>query len=180
MFIISTFFFTVFPEYLQEAMKICQCAKAIESLSLQHDSHKKAENIINSRRGENNCLKEKLEKDSETIMEAKPTNIEQPHSSDSWTEELQAAIYKTINTQDSLLQFLFQDSMPSVIQQSKDEMVKSAIKIPKNDKMIIEELRTNNEELKKMMKSMIEEIEMCKKENVQLREELRNYQKEST
>lgn len=159
-------------------MKLTHCAEALISLQLQYNHHMQEQTTVNLRKLNAEMESRKLwqgpRAESRNLDEQDPS---QPNSLDPRTEELQNAIYKAIEDQDSLLQFLYRS--PEVSKnyeqvKSREEIIRSASKTPKDDKTVIEELKVNNNELKKLIDNLMKELESCHAENIILKETIKN------
>ncbi|OWA52085.1 hypothetical protein BV898_16548 [Hypsibius exemplaris] len=64
-------------------------------------------------------------------------------------------------------------------QRQHNEMISSAIKLPKPVEQVLEELQCHNDQLKSLMGSLFEELEALKAENCALRGRLAEYEKQS-
>lgn len=96
---------------------------------------------------------------------------------------LESEIYRVIEEHDSLLQFLIEhQDGPSDRKQdtasSLNSSYKSGAKVPKCDKMVIEELRMNNDQLRQLVQQLVGELEKVQKENHQMRVELITFRAE--
>ena len=90
---------------------------------------------------------------------------------------LQDSIFRTFQETESLLEHLrvgtlVEASVPSQSQPS------TGAKMPKDDKIIIEELQTANNHLRRMVESMFSELETYKKENSELRARVKDLETE--
>lgn len=82
------------------------------------------------------------------------------------TAHIQEAIYKSIEENDSLLRGLITP------QPLPDAITQSAIKTPKDDKTVIEELQINNNELRQLVDKLITELDKYVQENARLKAEV--------
>lgn len=97
--------------------------------------------------------------------------------------------YRTMAETDSLLQYLAnrhygnyslkdlnKHKENSLRQKTMDEIIAEAVKSPKEEKTIIEELRIHNEELRKHISIILKELETCEAEKSQLAHKLEQYE----
>jgi hypothetical protein len=133
--------------------------KVTESLDLQIDYHIKQKLVIAQRQ----CRCEKYSNDLHNL------NLRMAKSSFQ-DAGLQDSIYRTFQETESLLQHLKEaPSDPS-----------TGAKMPKDDKIIIEELSMANNHLRGMVEAMFAELETYKKENSELRARVSDLEAERT
>lgn len=90
---------------------------------------------------------------------------------------IQDSIFRTFQETESLLEHLKVGTGPCPPATSSSPELSGA-KMPKDDKIIIEELQTANNHLRKMVETMFSELETYKKENSELRARVRDLEAE--
>ena len=107
------------------------------------------------------------------------------NESSSQDEDVGLRIVRVMDEQDSLLQVLIGRKDVSESQSSSTTTLsgstasyKLACKVPKNDKTIIEELRTSNEQLRILVEQLVSELECLRKENEMLNAELESMRRD--
>lgn len=155
-------------------------AKALESLNLQKDYHLRQIEIIHSRRpkqdevvGNRLCLDFK-ERKSAVNAEDKPQNGDNAER-----------LYQTMEQCDNLLDFLESRTGEGVVSGGRFRSLQGAayqsgIKIQKDEKQIIEELRLHNESLQGHVLTLLQECETSKDEIDRLRSENRQLRHDVT
>ena len=89
--------------------------------------------------------------------------------------ELQDSIFRTFQETESLLEHL---RVGTLVEASVPSQPSTGAKMPKDDKIIIEELQTANNHLRRMVESMFSELETYKKENSELRARVKDLETE--
>ena len=89
----------------------------------------------------------------------------------------QDSIFRTFQETESLLEHLRGGTGPCPPATSSSPELSGA-KMPKDDKIIIEELQTANNHLRRMVETMFSELETYKKENSDLRARVRDLEAE--
>jgi len=145
-------------ECLQEALKETTNNKVIESLELQIKFHQKQKDVIGQR--QKRC--EKFSK------ELKNLKIKMEKANLAAADGLQDSIFRTFQETESLLQHL-RVGTTAVEDDSVPSDPSTGAKMPKDDKIIIEELQTANNHLRGMVEAMFAELETYKRENAELR-----------
>ena len=145
-------------ECLQEALKETTNNKVIESLELQIKFHQKQKDVIGQR--QKRC--EKFSK------ELKNLKIKMEKANLAAADGLQDSIFPTFQETESLLQHL-RVGTTAVEDDSVPSDPSTGAKMPKDDKIIIEELQTANNHLRGMVEAMFAELETYKRENAELR-----------
>uniref|UniRef100_T1IIW5 Nuclear receptor-binding factor 2 MIT domain-containing protein n=1 Tax=Strigamia maritima TaxID=126957 RepID=T1IIW5_STRMM len=174
-------------ELLKDAMQMTKSDKALESLRLQHDYHVRQEAVVRFKQQEAERLLRRIQK--KKLHEIERGDSEQTVflSSEGATGDLQHAIYRTLEETDSLLAFLIQNKQQSQAETQEirsngaataieDQTINRGWKIPKDDKTLMEELKTNNSELKKLVQRLLNELDKCHEEKQQLQDMLDNIQ----
>ncbi|XP_071448138.1 nuclear receptor-binding factor 2 [Hetaerina americana] len=172
---------------LEEAMKLTNVAKALESLTLQRDYHIQQESVIKMK---SNCYEKHLK--SAACDHKKIINPEIPVQPERESHHLQAEIYKTMEEADSLLQILLkkgtlskevlgnkENNLPentvteqeavARLEPSEWKPCMSGSRLPKDDQTVIEELRVVNEQLRSQVVQLLEDLDLCHKENDHLK-----------
>ncbi|KAI1305782.1 Nuclear receptor-binding factor 2 [Halotydeus destructor] len=169
-------------DYLKQALELSTHEKARESLQAQIAFHEKQSKLVNQRR---ECFKKKAEeyyrrkgeaqKKKDSLIDANQENPVNP-SNEHETNQiyLESEIYRVIEQHDSLLDFLSRDknSDSSISSQSVTASYKTGSKMAKSDKMVIEELKINNEQLRALVQQLVSELDKLQKENHQLKVEV--------
>ncbi|XP_023218927.1 nuclear receptor-binding factor 2-like [Centruroides sculpturatus] len=169
-------------DLLKEALLQTNSEKAKESLELQLNYHVRQQAVVRHRQHQYETIlkaKETLSNQINTGAISNAANVESPRS---LKIGIETAIYRTMAENDSLLQVLMYrpstngDKIVENMNDSKDttnlsDIAQSAVKMPKDDKMIIEELRMNNCELRNLVQQLITELEQENRNSEQLREE---------
>jgi len=110
---------------------------------------------------------------------------EQQDATDSGSKSLPpasilTAIYRNIDENDSLLEFLMRGQDAPAVQAKEAAPVTTSVlqgrKTPKNETTVIEELQVNNRELRALVDQLITDLEDTRSENLQLRERVRELQ----
>lgn len=148
-------------ELLWEAMKLTKVERVLESLQLQRDYNlrKQAEIRYKQLLLRKLCMKKEMAK-----IEYNEESEKLSSSSNFYTTK--TAIYKNIEENDSLLRGLTID--PS----SVNDTICSSPRIPKDDKIVIEELRVNNCELRQFVDDLVMQLDASRQENKRLRAEV--------
>ncbi|XP_022246609.1 nuclear receptor-binding factor 2-like isoform X1 [Limulus polyphemus] len=176
-------------DLLDDALKQTSSDKARESLVLQRDFHFRQKAVVQYKQNQQDATKKAAENLKADVARLKTANEEEPpgeqHPLNS--ENIQLAIFRTMAENDSLLQFLIQPNVTTnsetvnsdCVMESKsyDSIIRGAIKTPKDDKTLIEELRVNNEELKKLVQQLIGKLEKASQENQNLRVTIEDLQR---
>lgn len=177
---------------LEEAMKLTKVAKALESMTLQRDYHIQQENIIKMKANYYEKHLKTTEGNPHKIINE--VDLQEHSKRDHHSHTLQAEIYRKMEEADSLLQILLKRGLPgeesvgnevfgkieNLFPISEQETIlclgsngkppsMSGSKLPKNEQMVIEELRVINEQLRSQVVQLLEELDLCHKENDHLR-----------
>ncbi|KRT80648.1 hypothetical protein AMK59_5096 [Oryctes borbonicus] len=175
-------------ELLSEALNYTQNLKAIESLKLQRDFHIRQTNVILIKKEQFENYKKALEN------RRRPSNFsnndfEDAHENESTT--LQVAIYRNMEEADSLLGMLMKrgssgnsdsESLRSFSTTDTDEKLGPldtldngiiGNKHPKDESVVIEELRTLNEQLHTLVFKLVTQLDASKREVDCLREKVK-------
>jgi len=145
-------------ELLQEALEDATDNKVIESLELQIKFHRKQKDVIGHR-------KKRCDKFTKEL-----TNLRRKMEKANLAaaDGLQDSIFRTFQETESLLQHL-RVGTTAVEDDSVISDPSTGAKMPKDDKIIIEELQTANNHLRGMVEAMFAELETYKRENAELR-----------
>ncbi|CAH1784781.1 unnamed protein product, partial [Owenia fusiformis] len=170
-------------EFLELALKTTSDNKARESIELQCDHHCRQQQLL---RDKSNRLK-MAERLNQMKRNASDNTIHPKDSVDESNDETDGVtynqyIYKDLEETDSLLQFLQTralaqaqgDRLPSIethTKRTKDEIIQSAVKSPKTESEIIEELHINNQSLRGQVLELLKELEEKDKEVTRLQNE---------
>lgn len=175
-------------EYLDEAGKQTSIIKAVESLKLQKEFHEKQQDLIKIKKSQYEKYISTIEnqKQKATVITEKDVNLANNKTVDSC--QLQLAIYKTMEETDSLLEVLNRrgsdtdslKSMDSEVEESKPSSETSSlgIKKPKDDTVVIEELRTLNHQLHIMVFQLVTKLDESIQEADSLRDKVIFFEKE--
>lgn len=137
--------------------------KVTESLNLQIKNHIKQKLVIAQRR----CRCEKYTKDLHNLqLKMAKAGLQEIQDAG-----LQDSIVRTFQETESLLQHL-KEAPPSDLS--------TGAKMPKDDKIIIEELSTANNHLRGMVEAMFAELETYKRENSELKARVNDLEAERT
>jgi len=129
-----------------------------ESLTLQIQYHSKQKAVISHK--QKRC--DKFTKDLKNLhIKMAKANLDEADGG------LQDSIYRTFQETESLLQHLRAGGMDESASVPSDPA--TGAKMPKDDKIIIEELQTANNHLRGMVEAMFAELETYKRENAELR-----------
>ncbi|XP_013383158.1 nuclear receptor-binding factor 2 [Lingula anatina] len=171
-------------EYLLKAQSLTRVEKALESLQLQHDHHIKQKAVIRAKQRKAQLQKQQqMDSNDTTITNIASLSDNLPQMSgysdmptDVTGGQMEEETFKTMEETDSLLFFLHNRAislgMDSPRPWPNRHLIQTAVKAPKDDKMIIEELKTHNLALRS-------HIEQLLGENANLHEELNNIKKEN-
>merc|ERR1712051_261740 len=88
---------------------------------------------------------------------------------------LQDSIFRTFQETESLLEHL---RVGTLVEATVPSQPSTGAKMPKDDKIIIEELQTANNHLRRMVESMFSELETYKKENSELKSRVKDLEAE--
>merc|ERR1719348_1228684 len=138
-------------DQLQLALLEAEDTKVRESLELQIEFHTKEKGLISERAAQWERFCRQL------------TSLQLKMSSASVSDGLQDSIFRTFQETESLLEHLRDGT------QSEPSDPTTGAKMPKDDKIIIEELQTANNHLRGMVEAMFAELETYKRENAELR-----------
>nr|CAD7588926.1 unnamed protein product [Timema genevievae] len=176
-------------EKLREAMDLTKVPRSLESLRLQQDYHNRQEDIIRLKKAQFELYKKAMESNRLKMIHALTKQdqsfIDQRGSE---TGNLQIAIYRTMEEADSLFDLLLhyrvetEDSDCSSRGESDDlsqveltvqDIVAEGTKRPKDDRTVIEELRTLNHQLRSLVVQLVTQLDACTAEADILRERVR-------
>lgn len=158
----------------------------MESLKLQKEFHEKQQDLIKIKKSQYEKYISTVEnqKQKATVITEKDVNLANNKTVDSC--QLQLAIYKTMEETDSLLEVLNRrgsdtdslKSMDSEVEESKPETSSLGIKKPKDDTVVIEELRTLNHQLHIMVFQLVTKLDESIQEADSLRDKVIFFEKE--
>lgn len=169
-------------------MNYTQNLKAIESLKLQRDFHIRQTNMILIKKEQFENYKKALE-NRRRASNLSNNDFEDSHDNESTT--IQVAIYRNMEEADSLLGMLIKrgssgnsdsESLKSFSTTDTDEKLGSmdtidngviGSKHPKDESMVIEELRTLNEQLHTLVFKLVTQLDASKREVDSLREKVK-------
>jgi len=147
-------------DQLQLALLEAEDTKVRESLELQIEFHRKEKGLISERAAQWEHFCRQL------------TSLQLKMSSASVSDGLQDSIFRTFQETESLLEHLRDGT------QSEPSDPTTGAKMPKDDKIIIEELQTANNHLRGMVEAMFSDLESYKKENNELRARVKDLEAE--
>ncbi|RWS04329.1 nuclear receptor-binding factor 2-like protein [Dinothrombium tinctorium] len=203
-------------ECLLEAKQLTRSNSAISSIEAQINFHENQEKILAHRqaviRSRVDAYKEKQQRQlqqqqqqqsrkkcEQQMFGKEDRNVSSLHSKAIFRNdsaqfenneevEIEQKIYRTIEENDSLVQFLICREDDCCASSPKDDSSKSGAmtlsnyktgnKVPKDDKTVIEELRTNNQQLRELIHELIGELEKLRKENSDLKNEVKKCREE--
>ncbi|XP_047000135.1 nuclear receptor-binding factor 2-like isoform X1 [Schistocerca americana] len=160
---------------LKEAMKLTSVTRALESLHLQHDYHVRQQEIIRLKKDQFETFKRALEnKKKMSFKFVKDENLSSLQQEEG-KNNLQLAIYKTMEEADSLLQLLVRHgdggSDADHSQETCAQPVAAVIegsKRPKDEQTVIEELQTLNSQLRALVMQLITQLDASVRETERL------------
>lgn len=161
-------------EYLIEALKLTHVTQAVQSLTLQLEYHKRQKDIVHLKKTQYEIRKKILE---HQLMKARQDIM--ASSSEDNSNEIQKAIFRTMEEADSLLDLLIinkNDIPPHVPATSSASSKPAGSKLPKTDKNVIEELHTINIQLKKLIKQLMNELSEKDRQIAGLKTRLKFYE----
>ncbi|XP_029657602.2 nuclear receptor-binding factor 2 [Octopus sinensis] len=173
-----------FAECVLEAMSEVNSEQAKDSLQLQHCHHNRQQEII--RRKEKNAQQEDLKKSDPSHSATSGLPQSTPNSPKADFEPRIVTIYRTIEENDSLIQYLVSRNQSHAAKNldTLSDCINSRIhapaqpvmtKMPKDDKQVIEELQIQNEDLRKHILLLLKEVENYQS----LQKSLESYQEEN-
>ena len=146
---------------------------AAESIHLQKASHVKQQDIIKDKKMRAEITQKMKKKQREAALNKSLSVDSQATLDDCEEQERELVVYRTMEETDSLLTFLKKRADGSTDGHPKNPLLKSASKIPKDEKQIVEELRIHNEALRNHVLQLLRELDERQRENANLRERLR-------
>uniref|UniRef100_T1II09 Nuclear receptor-binding factor 2 MIT domain-containing protein n=1 Tax=Strigamia maritima TaxID=126957 RepID=T1II09_STRMM len=174
-------------DLLKDAMQVTKSDKALESIRLQHDYHVRQDVVIRFKQQQADKLRKRLQKKKLSEIERGDSEQTVSASPEDTNGNIQHEIYRTLEENDSLLAFLIQtknqlqlettvktqETIPE-IETNDESIISRGHKMPKDDKTLMEELRTNNDDLKQLVQRLLSELDKCNEEKQQLQELLHN------
>ncbi|XP_018325688.1 nuclear receptor-binding factor 2 isoform X2 [Agrilus planipennis] len=148
-------------ELLEEAIKVTENPHSIESLKLQKDYHLRQKKIILMKKEQSVKTKkvQGIQKQGTHLSNCS----ENDHNLDD-NASLQSAIYRTFEETDSLL-FL---------------LMKKGAKHPKDDTVVIEELKTLNDQLRHLISNLLVQLDESSKEINRLRDRVKQLEEDGS
>ncbi|XP_063221322.1 nuclear receptor-binding factor 2-like isoform X1 [Bacillus rossius redtenbacheri] len=175
-------------EKIGEAMKATKVPRSLESLQLQQEYHLRQEEIVRLKKAQFEMYKMAVEshrlKMAHTLNKQEQVFVE-PRDDAS---NLQIAIYRTMEEADSLLDLLVERRGADSDTDSECEQLEAggmeaavagATKRPKDDRTVIEELRTLNHQLRALVFQLVTQLDACAAETGALRDRVRALEAES-
>lgn len=151
--------------FLQEAMTLSTFAKSLESLQLQKNYHLTQTDIIRAKKLQFSIRKQISELKKKKVMEKKRI------PEDEKDQELQWAILRAMEEADALLSQLDAKDEPS-----EESSEAGFAKHPKDDKTVMEELRTVNAQLRSLVTKLLHQLDSSRREIESLRSRLKLYE----
>ncbi|XP_014241229.1 nuclear receptor-binding factor 2-like [Cimex lectularius] len=161
-------------EWLSQAMNLTKYSKALESLQLQYQYHLKQTDLINAKKLRQEIQRELLELKKRKRMEKRSLSVIEQKD-----QELQMAILKTIEEADSLLGMLRPKADSDDGEDKVQESSTSFMKHPKDEKMVMEELKTVNAQLRLLINDLISQLDASRREVESLKTRLKLYETEA-
>uniref|UniRef100_A0A8D8RT52 Nuclear receptor-binding factor 2 n=2 Tax=Cacopsylla melanoneura TaxID=428564 RepID=A0A8D8RT52_9HEMI len=158
-------------EYLLEALKLTNVTQAVASLTLQAEYHKKQKEFVLLKKTQHEIRKKVIE---HQLMKARQEIM--ASSSEDNSNEIQKAIFRTMEEADSLLDLLIINKTDVPPPPSVPSPKPSGSKLPKTDQNVIEELHTINIQLKKLIKQLMNELSEKDKQIAGLKSRLKFYE----
>lgn len=162
--------FGFLTEFLTKSLRQTSDSVALHSMQLQHDRYNREAQILDRK-----AMQQHIRSHGTC----------QEDSEDSGPRSFPEILYaiNSLEQNDTLLAFLarnhlqesdsdLQNGEPESKNKSQEEIIRSAIKTPKDDKMVIEELKTNNEALKKFIDELGRQLEKSEQVKLHLRMQL--------
>ncbi|GLG95586.1 hypothetical protein R5R35_002113 [Gryllus longicercus] len=178
-------------EKLEEAMKLTKASRALESLRLQQDFHLRQQEIVKLKKSQYEMYKKTLENQHHRLTRIlKIDHIFDGSKEPESYNSLQYLIYRNIEVADSLLDMLIHhggESESIETKKEEDELEETSkpdtcnvvgSKQPKDEHVVIEELRTLNQQLRSFVMQLIEQLEVKENENARLKERVRTLEAE--
>jgi len=156
-------------ELLLHAMQLTSVTKALEALQLQYEYHKRQEDIVQVKKFQFEIQKKIIE-----YRNRKMTMQKKSSQKESKDQDLQWAIFRTMEEADSLLGLLMpKESLEAELSSSP------GTKRPKDDRTVIEELHTLNTQLRAFICQLLAQLEASEKQVEALKIRLRAYEEDS-
>ncbi|XP_065212580.1 nuclear receptor-binding factor 2-like [Planococcus citri] len=163
-------------DYIQLSFSHATFAVTLESLKLQEDYHHRQKHILRLKKIQYG-IHQKLLAHKQKQMALAQAEIE---SSDEKDKDLQWAIFKNMEAVDSLIDALIERDTKTNDEESselsKSPSYNTAIKHPKNDSTVIEELHTLNNKLRELISQLLSQLDESQKEVASLKEKLKYYE----
>ncbi|GAB1598850.1 nuclear receptor-binding factor 2-like [Argonauta hians] len=160
--------------------------QAKDSLELQHSYHNRQQEIIRHKQKLAQQEERKKTESSMSVASGLPQSTANSPKSDQEPHIDVVALYRTIEENDSLIQYLINrnqsrttknlDTLPGCVNPLNNTPTQPVMtKMPKDDKQIIEELQIQNEDLRKHILLLLKELENYQS----IKKCLENYQEEN-
>lgn len=167
-------------EHLSEALKLTTVTQAVQSLTLQLEYHRKEKDIVQLKKTQHEIRRKIVEHQLERARQkviASCLEVMATSSEDN-SNEIQKAIFRTMEEADSLLDLLIvnKSDIPNHLPASSASSKPAGSKLPKTDKNVIEELHTINIQLKKLIKQLMNELSEKDKQIAGLKTRLKFYE----
>ncbi|XP_054257893.1 nuclear receptor-binding factor 2-like [Macrosteles quadrilineatus] len=157
-------------ELLLQAMQLTSVTRALEALKLQYEYHKKQEDVIQVKKFQFEIHKKIVDYRNRKMTMQKKTS--QKESKD---QDLQWAIFRTMEEADSLLGML----LPKESGAGDELSTSPGQKRPKDDRTVIEELHTLNTQLRAFISQLLAQLEASERQVEALKARLRAYEDDS-
>lgn len=166
-------------EFLQEALNLTTSVKAVESIHLQCEYHRKQKELALFKKEQFENLKKNIEK-----QKLKMARFNQADLKDVNSGSLHTAINKTMDEADSIVELLYKrnvkndldslgdnDSIDNGVVKCmiSDTLLVSGLKEPKSDNIVIEELQIVNQQLRKFINQLLNQLEVSTQETKDLK-----------
>jgi len=179
-------------EFLEESFKIVTISKSLESLKLQRDYHLKQKELIQIKKNQFDKYRKAIELQKQKAATTDTVNAISSKDKMEASCQIQMAIYKAIESADSLLDFLSTRNTSDVeslksIEESEEvntemigDTITLGIKKPKDESVVIEELRTLNQQLHILVYQLVTQLDESVQETEALREKVKVLENERT
>lgn len=165
-------------ELLLDAMKSTNSTVALESITLQHSYHLKQKDLIRIRKDKHARVKKAID---QIKQQGKDPSVQPTDNS-----KIQVAIYRTIYETDSLLDTLTgkkeksNDKVPISKESDLTKDPNDGKKMEIDQQAIADEIQTLNRNLHSLVEQLVMQVEVCKDENMTLKERVKYLEKERT
>ncbi|KAJ1526335.1 hypothetical protein ONE63_009484 [Megalurothrips usitatus] len=166
-------------KFIDDAITVTSTPRALESLNLQKEFHLRQLQIVELKKAQLRVLKEAIETKRKMIAHMREKNRDGEQKGQE-PKNLQTAIYKTMQEADSLLIELLggatSDEPTAKVtnqdtsdQDSTPTLNPLGSKHPKEDRVVIEELHTLNNQLRDLINALMIQLDESERENKALR-----------